>query len=844
MPIAAEQTTKIVASFRFEGFELRPLERTLLVAGREVSVGSRAFDLLVALMERSGRVAAKAELIEAVWPNVVVEEGNLQVQISTLRRLIGPSAIATIPGRGYRLTAVPLDDHDADGASRNASAPARVDASTAHGNVPRLLMPMYGREAEVVAISELLARHRLVTIVGSGGIGKTCLAEHVAHSMRSAFRDGAWVVELGSVLDPALFHSTVARALRIALPERGPSLRELLSALLASSMLVVLDNCEHLLPSVIEFASLLMREIDGIRILATSQEPLRIDMEALYRLPPLEIRRSSAGVDDQSGAIRLFVERAKALDHRFALSPQNEESVANICEKLDGIPLAIEFAAARVAVLGVHGVEARLSERFRLLGGTRREVGRYQTLHAALDWSVGLLAEDERIVLRRLAIFAGSFTIEDAQAIAADEALDEWAILECLSTLVDKSLVLVDGDLKPRYRLLETTKAYAIQLLSAAGEVPRHARRHAEIYEGVCRTSTKARDMDRIMVDLPNLRAAFQWAMGQDGVRAIAVGIATYSAVVLAVSGLAAEALQRLQAVERFVDDTIAPDVAARYWQWLGRLGIDGRLPVFRCAAALSRAEGMFAAAGNRRHLHACLRMRAEAILAVHEFDEARVTLAAAERMEDDGWPLADVMRRLRAEGLLAEKEGATEAALEIFRRAHGIAVRESFDRYVLVLLNDMARVHLLGGHADEAAREFRALVDCAAGKPSETLTLGYALCGLMAALTSQGKLDEARSVAVRTIPVLRRSGLLLARGDIFGWLQAKCGHAQSAARFVGACDAHHYQGGTPRDDLDAGIRDQTLTLIQRDQGAAQVEAWLAEGAAATEHELVDTFIA
>jgi predicted ATPase/DNA-binding winged helix-turn-helix (wHTH) protein len=485
---------------RFGRAEVRPSERQLLIDGRPVGLGARAFDLLLALVERRDRIVAKNELLDSVWPGLVVEENNLQVQISSLRKALGPQAIATIPGRGYRFTAAldfeAVSQPDAT-APRSTSAPEATDAHAAPlSNLPAELAPLYGRAEDLPALRALIELHKLVTVVGAGGIGKTALAQALAHQLRGSFDDGVWLVELTPVADASLVATTVAGVVRV---ELGADAQTLAKALSTSRMLIVLDNCEHLVHAAAELAAALQRAAPNVRLLATSQEPLKVAQEHVYRLGPLALP-TEAGVESarQAGAVALFEARAQAADPRFALTEHNIAAVVDICRHLDGIALAIELAAARVPLLGVDGLRARLDERFSVLkGGARLALKRHQTLRAALDWSHGLLTQDEQTVFRRLAVFAGSFGLDSAQRVAADDRIDEWAVLDHLAALVDKSLVVAEMGEAPRYRLLETSRAFAMEKVQQADETDAVHRSHAEAvlavfedWNATCRTST------------------------------------------------------------------------------------------------------------------------------------------------------------------------------------------------------------------------------------------------------------------------------------------------------------------------------------------------------------------
>jgi len=443
------------------------------VGDREIALGGRAFDVLLALIQRRDRVVGKDELLALAWPGLVVEENNLQVQISTLRRALGPDAIATVTGRGYRFA---LPESGGSASNPGLRAP---------------LASFVGRQRELAEIALLLSRHRLVTLIGMGGIGKTRLALSVAGPLNDRFPDGVPFVDLAPLRDPPLVLQAVATALGVP-QEAGCPVRESLATHTASrSALVVLDNCEHLLLACADVARLLLESGTHVTILATSREPLRVVGEATYPVAPLQApdaRLANAHHEIATyDAIRLFVDRAEAARPGFAITPENAEAVAAICRELDGIPLALELAAARVRSTPVEAIARRLGDRFRLLkGGDPTAMPRQQTLRATIDWSYELLAGDERKLLDRLSVFAGGFAVEAAEAVGAGEGVDGADVLDRLCHLADKSLVTFDAG-QGRYRLLETVRQYALERLATEGGERAARDRHLAYYAALAR---------------------------------------------------------------------------------------------------------------------------------------------------------------------------------------------------------------------------------------------------------------------------------------------------------------------------------------------------------------------
>jgi predicted ATPase/class 3 adenylate cyclase len=397
-------------------------------------------------------------------------------------------------------------------------------------NLPAFLTSFVGRENELAEIAALLDTHRLVTLVGSGGIGKTRTSLQIAADKVDGSGDGVWFVELAPLADGDDISATIAREIGATLPTSGDPLENLTRTLSKKRLLLVLDNCEHLVDRVAHVSAALLRTCPNVTILASSREALGIVGEQAFRLPSLDVPVSS---DDRpiaaaeavtSAAVTLFVERARALDQRFALTDDNAATVVDICRRLDGIPLAIELAAARVRVLGPRGLRERLDDRFRVLtSGNRNVLPRQQTLRALIDWSHDLLDERERALFRCLGIFANGFTLEAAVALGTTGDLDEYDVFDVLSSLVDKSLVLAErtADVEAlRYRLLESTRAYALERIHDANEFEMLARRRTAFFEafagdGTTFTANIVARFDAVDPELENIRETLRWALDE-----------------------------------------------------------------------------------------------------------------------------------------------------------------------------------------------------------------------------------------------------------------------------------------------------------------------------------------
>src|SRR6516162_5268210 len=518
----------------------------LLNSGRSLRLGSRALEILITLVERAGETVSKDQLIGRVWPETVIDEGALRVHVAAVRKALGDGRqgnrfIISSPGRGYTFVA-PVTR----GQWQKAYAPSRSQPAPS-GNLPALLTRVVGRDEVIATVVSRCSQHRLLTIVGPGGIGKTTVAIAAAEQMSGSFADGIWFIGLATLVDAAPVAGAVGAALGI--PSTGV---DPLTALAAWSrdkhMLIVLDCCEHVIAAAAAVAEVVLRAAPRVCILATSREPLRAESEWLVRLPSLEVPSGTAplGADVALGysAVQLFNERAVAAIDGFILGDAHVPEVLEICRGLDGMPLALELAAAQVDALGIPGLAQGLTHRFDLLTrGRRTALPRQQTLRATMDWSYDLLPEVEKIVLRRLAVFSGTFAIEAAASVVGDEDIRSFEVIEIVASLSQKSLVATDISRDITYHYLhDTMRAYALEKLTESGELQEFSRRHAEYYQGLLeKIADESETRPTHLADVDNVRAALEWCFGVNGDREIAVRLAAAAAPVFLMLSLVRE---------------------------------------------------------------------------------------------------------------------------------------------------------------------------------------------------------------------------------------------------------------------------------------------------------------
>ena len=510
----------------FGPFRLYPGARLLERDGKPVHVGGRALDILIFLAERAGEVVNKRELLERVWSEVTVDEGSLRFHITALRKALGDGKagaryVTNVPGRGYCLVASVSRPKQASSGAK-AQMPVRQ-------TLPARLARMVGRDETVQIVTEALATHRFVTIVGPGGIGKTTVATAAGHRLMSAFPGQVSFVDLAPLTDPKLLSGAVASTLGLLVSSNDP-MGPLIDYVQDSRLLLILDGCEHLIEPVAILAETLFKAAPGVNILVTSRESLRVEGEHVHRLFPL--RFPPQGQDDLNAlsvltfpAAELFIERAIATSGAFELSDADAPALADICRRLDGIPLAIELAAARADAFGIKELAALLDDRLLpTTRGRRTAIPRHQTLKATLDWSYERLPRPLQLLLNRLSVFNGAFTLAATSAVCSGEGLSGIDIPDGIADLVAKSLVAASPGTEAPYRLLDTTRHYAREQLEQSGERDAFAERHARYICELFQAGAKQWEerpsiawLASYRAQIDNLRAALRWAFSEKG---------------------------------------------------------------------------------------------------------------------------------------------------------------------------------------------------------------------------------------------------------------------------------------------------------------------------------------
>jgi predicted ATPase/DNA-binding winged helix-turn-helix (wHTH) protein len=666
------------SALAFGPFCLLPNDRLLMRAGQPVGLHGRAMDVLLALADRAGDVVSKRDLLAQVWPDTAVEEINLRVQVAAIRRVLdgaraGTRYIATIPGQGYRFVApvarVPI------------RRPAQRDEQPLRShNLPTSLVRMIGRASILATLVDRVQSVRLVTIVGPGGIGKTTLALALARQLLPHFAQGVRFVDLASLTDGGLLPTALAAALDIIV-DTDKAIVAVAKHLRDRRMLLLLDNCEHVAAHVAALVEELLAEAPNLQVLATSREPLRVSGELVQRLPALATPQRSQRLTAVEAlaypAVELFVERATgSLDGE--LDDKDAAVVAQLCWRLDGIPLAIELAAANVNALGLLGLAAQLEDRFGLLmKGTRTAMPRQRTLRATLDWSYGTLSAEEQVTLRRLAVFRGGFTLESAAAVAATGGLSVAQVMDAVVKLVDRSLIA--SEVTPRgasYRLLEMTRAYLTEKLLEIGEEHNVRRRHAQhmraMVEHAQRQSeevSRAAWLETFAGRVDDVRAALDWSSGPAGDPVLNWSITAACVPFAALLSLRDEFRQRaLRALDAMaVADAVDPALCLRVHVAL--VLFSPHVEAHRCLPAIRRSLALAESLDARPEMAVSLEALAVAELSQGDYHEAQRVAIRHRRAAKQLTSKAALLNSDRLMAIVAHHLGHQRRARDLARR-------------------------------------------------------------------------------------------------------------------------------------------------------------------------------
>ena len=736
--------------------------------------------------------------------------------------------------------------------------PALQSLDELHNNLPQVLSSFVGRENDTAEIGTIVCNNRLVTLVGAGGVGKTRCAQQAGAALLDASGEGVWFVELARITDESLVTAAIAKEFGVREAPNRPLLETLIAYLKRRRLLLILDNCEHVIAQARTIATEILRNCPHVRILATSRERLNISGEQVYRLPSLGVPATdgiSAKQVSQYGAIQLFTDRARSSDKRFTLNDEIAPDVAEICRRLDGIPLAIELAAARVKVLSPKQLLQKLDERFRVLtGGDSNALPRQQTMRALIDWSYNLLPEEERALFRNLSIFVGGFTLETVTAVSGDETRDELAVLDRLSSLVDKSLVQTDPAAdETRYGLLESTRQYASEKLIESGKYEAVAGAHATAYLALAEKFEQTYDVTPDLVwfsqaapELENWRAALTWSFGARGDVVLGQRLACCTALHYAPYIGAAEGRRWVGTALQRVDTTTCASIAAKLELSDAALAI----VLSQHKAAYAMAERAFA---RYREIGDPLGIaRAQRIL-------GRLLLLIGRREEGEGL-LREALANARSLVVRKLEGWALEGLAWARQEAGDIEGVRTYSRESLAIANQTGAVGLAADASTNLAEaEFRA------GNVPAALEVGLeglliqrsrndptiALCNIAAYLVALERYDEARSYGLEALTVTRDAQYEVFFAFALQHLAAVAAHKPGdnaehvredrtrAARLMGYVDARIAGLDALREYTEQQEYDKIFSVLRRTFGEHELASLIRDGQALSEEQAV-----
>jgi predicted ATPase/DNA-binding winged helix-turn-helix (wHTH) protein len=823
-------------NYRFGPFTLHPAERLLTREGTPVVIGQRGFDVLRTLLERAGTLVDKSELAALVWGDRIVGDNTIHAQIAGLRRAIGEDHILTKQGQGYRFVT------KVSRISPDAADPAFVPLP----DRTRLI----GRDDLLREVADLVARSRLTTLTGPGGVGKTRLAKSAGGLLARRFPDGVWMVELARLQRGDQIEAAIAAALGVPVPAGSKPLRRLVDHLAGRRTLLLLDNCDGLVAACAELAQSLLAGAPGLHILATSRERLGCPTERILAVTPLGLPDIDAHVAAirRAPAVELFLERARGADPAFDVADADLPRLAALCRRVDGLPLAIELVAIWAPMLGIAALEKRIETSFVLRERAPDNPGeRPATMKSAFDWSYAQLPAPEKLVLRRLSVFPGAFTLEMAEDVASCSQVVRDDMFRHLGSLVRKSLlapVREQPDRPYRYRLLETTRMLASERLDEAGETRLCRRQHARHVLGVLEnalrewdTTTDAVWLDRYRPWLDDTRAALDFALGAGasgppyGAGSDAVALAGASWPLWRELSLRPEGQERLAAALPLLHADTPPDLEARLHYGLGDMS--AALQPEQAAHAFDRAATLYRQLRAPTDLGRALNGLGYCLAMLGRIDEADSVLTealAALQASTSCKPLAShynarvLVQSGRARW--AEARAAAENAAMLFHLAGAERSEFSIRANIVALL-------LMAGDPAAASLAGQTLAEPLRHSPHSDI-LCVCLGNLTSAMIEQGRLDEAAAIARETVPLMREYGLLFRFMDHLALLAGLRGRHRQAALLLGHANAVYAGLGRTRRDREILAHERLSQLLDAALGSPERDQLIRDGGVLT----------
>jgi predicted ATPase/class 3 adenylate cyclase len=719
-------------------------------------------------------------------------------------------------------------------------------------NLPLQVTSFIGRDEDVTEVKKLLERTRVLTLTGSGGVGKTRLALQAGAEVLEQHPDGVWLVDLAGLQDSELVISEVASVLGVRVGADRSLADSIVYALKPKRSLIILDNCEHLITAAAHVASAIVKGAPNVRVMTTSREDLGIAGETIYRVSSLAVPKSSGDINAsnalQFGSIALFVDRATAANTRFKLNDADAKIVADICRSLDGIPFAIELASARVKLMSIANLAERLKERFRILtGGDRTALPRQQTMRALIDWSYNLLNEPERTLLNRTAVFAGGWTLESASEICSDEAIEPWAVLDLLSSLVDKSLVVVElGAAAERYRLLESTWQYAREKLAAAGESEMINRKHANYYLNVAEQADEAWPstasnviIAQLEAELDNFRAAMDWALTKKNDVLVGAGIAGALGDVWRFLGSPKEGARWAELAIEALADSQPSRVTTKAWLALslngGMTDLSGQYAAER---ALADAENL----GDRKLMALAQLHLGFAFDRRGKFDKAEEAYIKAVPLLRETGLTKKLANGLSWWAILNWVRGNRDEAHRLYTEALALAKSCNDEQLMATVLGNLAELAFTEGDFDKAiAWGEEALAARRTGKNLQGITNSLTnLAAYRLALGQVAAAKEAAREAIRWGREAQTFSLVAFCLQHLAVIAARQGQAVAAAQLLGYVENCVTKLEFLREPTEKWSLDQLMPALRQHLTDEEIKRLGAEGATWAEDRAIE----
>ena len=718
--------------------------------------------------------------------------------------------------------------------------PALTSLDSFPNNLPVQFTTFRGREGDLEDLKPLLDEHRLVTIHGPGGMGKTRLALQAGAEVLEQYPDGVWLADLASLRYPELASSVVSKALSVSQFHDRSVDDAIVAALKRKKMLLIFDNCEHVIEDAAKLADTILKQCPDVHILATSRQALQVTGEEVVRLQPLGVPELRADVTAENAtsfpAIALFIDRATAVNKSFTVDDDSAHTIGEICRHLDGLPLAIELAAARVKVLSLESVAQRLDRRFNLLtGGDRTAAARQRTLSALIDWSYELLTPQEQTIFCRASIFAGGFSLEGAEAVCAGEGIEESDVLDLLASLADKSLLVAETSQRSeRYRLLESIRVYGSEKLEAAGEVERLTRLHADYFRGVATTADRSFGskpdqvwLEPLEAEVDNFRTVLEWALGPGNEAALGGIIAASLERLWREGGLEAEGRGWIRNAQGHIDENVDVAVAARLWRALAWL-TSGK----QCLEAAERACALYEKLGDGRGLAHALNVYAWALYHAGRPNEAAVANDRALGWFREYSDKRNVATCLRQQANIAEEQGDAAAARDLYKQALTVFKALGVQSSIAIVLASIAELEFNEGNPAEALRCVTEALELGAwGKNATHLAIYNANCAAYRiALATLGTARDAARDAVHWAQEAKNELVLADAIHHLGLIAALGGDPKKAARLSGYSDAKYAELGELRESTEMWSYNQLKAALAERLDKDAIETLRAEG--------------